>query len=107
MKIEITFRNKKLNQAWPNLSTQLEGELTGYPMDIKLFEAIKWVSHEFWLYVSYEDKYTLYPMDIKLFEAIKWVSCWFTVNKYTYYSFKNRLPSKGQIWSYPTQVSEI
>ena len=26
------------------ISTQLNGELTGYPMDIKLFEAIKWVS---------------------------------------------------------------
>ena len=24
--------------------TQLNGELTGYPMDIKLFEAIKWVN---------------------------------------------------------------
>ena len=23
---------------------KIEGELTGYPMDIKLFEAIRWVS---------------------------------------------------------------
>ena len=26
-----------------NLVVQMNGELTGYPMDIKLFEAIEWV----------------------------------------------------------------
>ena len=26
---------------------KIEGELTGYPMDIKLFEAINWVIGEF------------------------------------------------------------